>query len=71
MNNISDPACRGSTWVRPITELDVYRHAHAEIIMGSADALLDGEVNAAPPGASAAVSSANGPGRFLPATELA
>ncbi|WP_316755794.1 hypothetical protein [Streptomyces herbicida] len=57
--------------MRPITELDVYRHAHAEIIMGSADALLDGEVNAAPPGASAAVSSANGPGRFLPATELA
>ncbi|WP_455711166.1 penicillin acylase family protein [Streptomyces atroolivaceus] len=46
--NISDPACRGAAWVRPITELDVYRHAHAEIIMGSADALLDGQVNAAP-----------------------
>lgn len=54
VNNISDPACRGAAWVRPITELDVYRHAHAEIIMGSADALLDGQVNAAPPGASAA-----------------
>ncbi|MEU1409451.1 penicillin acylase family protein [Streptomyces sp. NPDC005728] len=54
VNNISDPACRGAVWVRPITELDVYRHAHAEIIMGSADAVLDGEVNAAPPGASAA-----------------
>ncbi|MGW6568637.1 penicillin acylase family protein [Streptomyces sp. NPDC054975] len=54
VNNISDPACRGAAWVRPITELDVYRHAHAEIIMGSADALLDGQVNAVPPGASAA-----------------
>ncbi|MFE4857764.1 penicillin acylase family protein [Streptomyces sp. NPDC056670] len=54
VNNITDPACRGAAWVRPITELDVYRHAHAEIIMGSADALLDGEVNAVPPGASAA-----------------
>ncbi|MEV4443588.1 penicillin acylase family protein, partial [Streptomyces sp. NPDC049577] len=54
VNNISDPACRGAAWVRPITELDVYRHAHAEIIMGSADPLLDGEVNAAPLGASAA-----------------
>lgn len=54
VNNISDPACRGAAWVRPITELDVYRHAHAEIIMGTADVLLDGEVNAAPPGASAA-----------------
>ncbi len=52
--NISDPACRGAAWVRPITELDVYRHAHAEIIMGSAEAVLDGEVNATAPGASAA-----------------
>lgn len=59
VNNISDPACRGAVWVRPITELDVYRHAHAEIIMGSADALLDGLVNAAPPGASAAAPPAS------------
>jgi len=51
--NISDPACRGAAWVRPITELDVYRHAHAEIIMGSTDPLLDGEVNATAPGATA------------------
>ncbi|MFB8079652.1 penicillin acylase family protein [Streptomyces sp. NPDC056013] len=51
---LTDPACRGAAWVRPITELDVYRHAHAEIIMGSADALLDGQVDAAPPGAAAA-----------------
>ncbi|MFF3073433.1 penicillin acylase family protein [Kitasatospora sp. NPDC057904] len=58
VNNISDPACRGAAWVRPITELDVYRHAHAEIIMGVADPLLDGEVNAAPPGASAAPQAA-------------
>ncbi|UQW99459.1 penicillin acylase family protein [Streptomyces sp. RerS4] len=60
-NNISDPACRGAAWVRPITELDVYRHAHAEIIMGSADPLLDGQVNAAPPGASAVAQSASSP----------
>ncbi|MFE5585913.1 penicillin acylase family protein [Kitasatospora sp. NPDC056531] len=58
VNNISDPACRGAAWVRPITELDVYRHAHAEIIMGAADPLLDGEVNAAPPGASVAAQPA-------------
>ncbi|MFB8400664.1 penicillin acylase family protein [Streptomyces sp. NPDC055912] len=51
---LTDPACRGAAWVRPITELDVYRHAHAEIIMGSADALLDGQVDAAPPGAASA-----------------
>ncbi|MGW2014913.1 penicillin acylase family protein [Streptomyces sp. NPDC001927] len=58
VDNLSDPSCRGAAWVRPITELDVYRHAHAEIIMGSADALLDGLVNAAPPGASVAAASA-------------
>ncbi|MCY0951394.1 penicillin acylase family protein [Streptomyces sp. H27-S2] len=57
VNNITDPACRGKAWVRPITELDVYRHAHAEIIMGSADVLLDGQVNAAPLGASAATAA--------------
>ncbi|SEF37608.1 acyl-homoserine-lactone acylase [Amycolatopsis pretoriensis] len=51
---ITDPACRGAAWVRPITELDVYRHAHAEIIMGAADPLLDGEVTAQPPGTAAA-----------------
>ncbi|MFI6144597.1 penicillin acylase family protein [Streptomyces sp. NPDC051109] len=61
VNNISDPACRGAAWVRPITELDVYRHAHAEIIMGSADPLLDGQVTAAPPGASAAAPQAPSP----------
>ncbi|MFG3228005.1 penicillin acylase family protein [Kitasatospora sp. NPDC048194] len=66
VNNISDPACRGAAWVRPITELDVYRHAHAEIIMGSADPLLDGEVNAAPPGASAAPPSTAAPSAGSP-----
>ncbi|MGV9688343.1 penicillin acylase family protein [Streptomyces sp. NPDC003444] len=57
-SGITDPACKGAAWVRPITELDVYRHAHAEIIMGGADALLDGQVNAVPPGTSAASASA-------------
>ncbi|MBT2489621.1 penicillin acylase family protein [Streptomyces sp. ISL-96] len=63
VNNITDPACRGAAWVRPITELDVYRHAHAEIIMGSADALLDGQVNAAPPGASPTAQPASSPAK--------
>ncbi|MEU8437264.1 penicillin acylase family protein [Streptomyces sp. NPDC029216] len=61
VDHITDPACRGKAWVRPITELDVYRHAHAEIIMGTADVLLDGQVNAAPPGASAAAPAAAPP----------
>ncbi|WP_455678804.1 penicillin acylase family protein [Streptomyces atroolivaceus] len=61
--NLSDPACRGAAWVRPITELDVYRHAHAEIIMGSADALLDGQVNAAPAVAPAVAQPTSAPRR--------
>lgn len=60
---LSDPACRGAAWVRPITELDVYRHAHAEIIMGSTDALLDGQVDAAPPGARGTAGPAPSPAR--------
>ncbi|WP_435972560.1 penicillin acylase family protein [Streptomyces sp. Qhu_M48] len=70
-SNLSDPACRGAAWVRPITELDVYRHAHAEIIMGSADALLDGQVNAVPPGASAAATPAASPEKSSTATGAA
>ncbi len=46
---ISDPACRGAAWVRPIRELDVYRHFHAvSTIAGHAQA-IDGIVAAAPP----------------------
>ncbi|MFF4172322.1 penicillin acylase family protein [Streptomyces sp. NPDC001744] len=63
VDGITDPACKGAPWVRPITELDVYRHAHAEIIMGSADALLDGQVNAAPPGARAAAPPVSSPAK--------
>ncbi|MEU0276738.1 penicillin acylase family protein, partial [Streptomyces sp. NPDC006307] len=67
VNDLSDPACRGAAWVRPITELDVYRHAHAEIIMGGADALLDGQVNAAPPGAASPGAPAAAPPASSPA----
>ncbi|GAA4202138.1 penicillin acylase family protein [Actinocatenispora rupis] len=48
VGNITDPACRGAAWVQPITDLDVYRHVHAEVIMGTSQYLLDGEVGAAP-----------------------
>jgi len=67
VDNLTDPACRGADWVRPITELDVYRHAHAEIIMGTADPLLDGQVTAVPPGSSAAASRASSVEKKAPA----
>ncbi|MCG5217340.1 penicillin acylase family protein [Streptosporangium sp. KLBMP 9127] len=55
VRNISDPACRGADWVRPISEMDVYRHFHALMAL---DARIPGKigaiVSAQPPGASAA-----------------
>lgn len=53
VSGISDPACRGASWVRPITETDVYRHFHALSTLGGAGQLIDGIAAAAPPAAAA------------------
>ncbi|WP_229685817.1 penicillin acylase family protein [Longimycelium tulufanense] len=47
---ISDPACRGAAWVRPITEIDVYRHVHALSTLVAQGQVIDGIAQAAPPG---------------------
>jgi acyl-homoserine-lactone acylase len=65
VDGITDPACRGKPWVRPVTELDLWRASWASIIRGSSRALLDGIVAAAPPAAAAA---AGGPAADGPAT---
>lgn len=54
---ITDPACRGKAWVRPLTELDMWRGNWASIVRASSRALLDGIVAAAPPAAGAAAST--------------
>lgn len=58
VDDISDPACRGADWVRPISEMDVYRHFHALTVL---DNRLQGKVDAItsarPPGTSAQVSA--------------
>ncbi|HEX6358338.1 penicillin acylase family protein [Actinophytocola sp.] len=46
---ITDPACRGADWVRPITEIDVYRHFYALTTLGGAGGVVDSITNAAPP----------------------
>lgn len=46
---VSDPACRGAAWVRPITEKDVYRHFHAVTTYGGTAQAIDAIVGAAPP----------------------
>jgi acyl-homoserine-lactone acylase len=48
VDNLPDPTCRGADWVRPITELDVYRRFHQLGSLASAGAAIDGIANAAP-----------------------
>ena len=49
VSHISDPACRGAAWVRPIGELEVYRHFHAVSTISGQGQVIDGIVAAAPP----------------------
>lgn len=51
--NLPDPACRGARWVRPISELDVWRRIYQIIGLSSGEALQQLVVSAAPPGAAA------------------
>nr|CEL15350.1 peptidase S45, penicillin amidase [Kibdelosporangium sp. MJ126-NF4]CTQ95611.1 peptidase S45, penicillin amidase [Kibdelosporangium sp. MJ126-NF4] len=46
---ITDPACRGAAWVRPISEIDVYRHLHALSTMSGQALLADQIATAQPP----------------------
>jgi acyl-homoserine-lactone acylase len=49
VSGISDPACRGAAWVRPIAEIDVYRHFHAVATLAGQGQVVDGITAAAPP----------------------
>ncbi|PRX44926.1 acyl-homoserine-lactone acylase [Prauserella shujinwangii] len=58
VGNISDPACRGAAWVRPIGERDVYRHFHALATLGGSGQVIDGITAAAPPSGDAPAATA-------------
>jgi acyl-homoserine-lactone acylase len=51
---ISDPACRGAGWVRPITEQDFYRHFYAIAVTGGQGVVTEGLFTAPPSGATPA-----------------
>ena len=53
---ITDPACHGAAWLRPITDLDVYRHFYAIVTAAGQGAMVDDLVGVGPP-------TADGPGR--------
>jgi acyl-homoserine-lactone acylase len=49
VDRISDPACRGASWVRPITQTDVYRHFYALSTLSGEAQVMDAITAAAPP----------------------
>lgn len=45
----TDPACRGASWVRPISDKDVYRHFYSVFTYGGAGQVMDAIAGAVPP----------------------
>jgi acyl-homoserine-lactone acylase len=52
--HLTDPACRGAAWLRPIAEMDVYRQFYALATIAGQGQVIDGIVSAQPPSASVA-----------------
>ncbi|MEU3153939.1 penicillin acylase family protein, partial [Streptomyces griseus] len=48
-NRITDPACRGASWVRPVTALDVAARGYALAVLGGQGRGIDGITAARPP----------------------
>ena len=51
-NGISDPACKGKPWVRPITVRDAFLRFYQLTLLASQDVAIDGIGSAQPPGPS-------------------
>ncbi|WP_372351656.1 penicillin acylase family protein [Streptomyces sp. KL116D] len=64
-NRITDPACKGAAWVRPVTSLDVAARGFAISVLGGQGRGIDGITAAQPPTAPAA------PGKAPSKDELA
>jgi acyl-homoserine-lactone acylase len=63
---VRDPACRGKPWVRPIAEIDVWRHFYRLVLLASSGAAIDGIGSAQPPaGGSSSAARAVTPGQLL------
>ncbi|GAC1524482.1 MAG: penicillin acylase family protein [Thermoleophilaceae bacterium] len=46
---VSDPACKGKPWVRPIAAIDVWRRVYQLQVIASTGVAIDGIASAAPP----------------------
>ncbi|ANH90195.1 penicillin amidase [Streptomyces sp. SAT1] len=63
-HRVTDPACRGAAWVRPVTELDVAARLFAFAVLGGEGRAVDGVTAAAPPApGTGSVPPAPDPGR--------
>ncbi|MEV3988769.1 penicillin acylase family protein [Streptomyces sp. NPDC049837] len=49
-NRVTDPACAGAGWVRPVSALDVARRGFALAVLGGQGRAVDGITAARPPG---------------------
>ncbi|MET9700997.1 penicillin acylase family protein [Streptomyces sp. NPDC006529] len=49
-NRITDPACQGAGWVRPVTAVDVAARGYAVAVLGGQGRGIDGITAARPPG---------------------
>ena len=47
-NRITDPACKGAPWLRPMTEIDIYRHQYALGMVYAQGSAANGIVSARP-----------------------
>ncbi|MFH8801957.1 penicillin acylase family protein [Streptomyces sp. NPDC017936] len=57
-NRITDPACAGAAWVRPVTTLDVATRGYALAVLGGQGRAVDGVTAARPPAAPSAGTAA-------------
>ncbi|MCP3782923.1 acylase [Micromonospora sp. A3M-1-15] len=65
---LTDPACAGKPWVRPITELDVWRVHWITMVRAGSGALADGIIAAAPPAVRTPQAGAGASGDAVPST---
>ncbi|SBT91142.1 acyl-homoserine-lactone acylase [Streptomyces sp. DI166] len=69
-HRITDPACKGAPWVRPVSELDVATRAFALSVLGGQGRAVDGITAAQPPTAGTAAQAPDAKDTARAAREL-
>ncbi|MFE9682227.1 penicillin acylase family protein [Streptomyces sp. NPDC006285] len=61
-NRVTDPACRGAAWVRPVTSLDVATRSYALAVLGGQGRAVEGITAAQPPTTTSGAAATSAPG---------